>query len=434
MKILLKDLLIILVLPNLTFHLISSHFGAERSLINIDYAICALIYVIFRNKILLLITLSFCIFFDFINIFKQLFFFVRASDIFYLLKYSLYSSNEYKILGFLILIIIISFFLIYTKNHLNKKNTLIIFNILLTIYITTNVFLLNKIITISYTLNYFDVRNTFFYNQFYENDTPLMQKDMESVLSINDLNLKKNVLFIIVESFGLPHIKEINQEITAPLNKIIKLKKQGDINYTGFTIGAEMREFCSFEVINYNIKNSNIDFNECLVNKINKLGYESISVHGTSGFMYDRKYWYPKIGFKNSIFLDSGLNLKSISMCKSFPGACDQDIAMTVVNQLNQNKKTFLYWLTLNTHHPYKLQDLKIKPFNCKKYNIEEDSAACRNLSLQNQFFNSLTKVIKNYKGDSLQVILVGDHTPPMPLTEKEVFVKNKVPYYIYEK
>lgn len=434
MKNIFKDIFITLVIPNLVFYLISLYFGTERAFFNIDYAICAFVYVIYRNKVLLFTILLFCIFFDFINIFKQLFFFVRFFDIFYLLKYSFYSSIEYKFLGLATFTFFTGFFLLYTNSHLNKKNILIILNALVISYLAINVFLLNKNIIISYTLEYFKIRSNFFYKQFHEDETPLKYKNMESILNTNTLNQNKKVLFIIVESFGLPHIKEINEEILAPLNKKIKLKKQGNINYTGFTIGAEMREFCNFKVVNYNIKNSNINFNECLVNKINKLGYESVSVHGTSGFMYDRKYWYPKIGFKKSIFLDSGLDLRSISMCKSFPGACDQDIAMIIIDQLNQDKKTFLYWLTLNTHHPYKIQDLKIKPFNCTKYNIVEDSAACRNLSLQNQFFNTLTKVIDSYKGDSLRIILVGDHAPPMPLTEKEVFVKDKVPYYIYEK
>lgn len=435
MKSLLKDLSIIIIIPNLVFLLISFLFNTERSLINIDYLLCAVVFFVTRSRILLLASIVTVVFFDFIGIFKQLFFFVRISDILYLLKFSFFASIEYQLLGLGVVLLIVAAYLMYTKSHLDKKNVLISINIIVVFYLFFFVALDLDNITRSYARKYFENRELFFITKFYETEIPLERNDnMDSILSLEEVQTHDKVLFVINESFGVPIDEKINPALIAPVQHLIPLKSQGILNYTGFTIGGEMREFCKFQVVNYNIKNSNIDFSHCLINQIHALGYETTSIHGTSGFMYDRKYWYPKVGFSQQIFLDQGLDLREISMCKSFPGACDQDLAKTVLEQLNQDKKHFIYWLTLNTHNPYKLKDLKTEPFDCESHNIEPTSAACRNFSLQKQFFLTLATVVEQYKGEHLKIIVVGDHMPPMPMDQQELFRRDKVPYYIFEK
>ncbi|NHB58089.1 sulfatase-like hydrolase/transferase [Acinetobacter sp. 194] len=388
-----------------------------------------------KSRILLLASIVVVVFYDFINIFKQLFFFVRVSDILYLLKFSFLASIEYQLLGLGVVLLIVAAYLMYTKSHLDKKNVLISINIIVVFYLIFFVALDNEDITRSNTKKYFENRDRFFFEKFYETEVPLeLNEKMDSVLSLDKVKTHDKVLFVINESFGVPLNSKINEELIAPVEKLIPLTNQGIVSYSGFTIGGEMREFCKFRVVNYNIKNSNIDFSHCLINQIHALGYETTSIHGTSGFMYDRKYWYPKVGFSQQIFLDQGLDLREISMCKSFPGACDQDLAKTVIEQLNQDKKHFVYWLTLNTHNPYKLKDLKTEPFDCEHYNIVPTSATCRYLSLQKQYFLTLANIVEQYKGEHLKIILVGDHMPPLPMEQRVMFERDRVPYYIFEK
>ena len=121
------------------------------------------------------------------------------------------------------------------------------------------------------------------------------------------------------------------------------------------------------------------EFLGCLPSKLKKQGYSTYVMHGTDGELYDRKRWYPLVGFEHVLFKDS---FKKSRNCKSFSGKCDYDLLELMSGIFANNEKVFLYWLTLNTHSPYD-DKLFIDGLNCKKYNINTDSETCLNLKQQ---------------------------------------------------
>jgi phosphoglycerol transferase MdoB-like AlkP superfamily enzyme len=247
-------------------------------------------------------------------------------------------------------------------------------------------------------------------------------------------NTHDKVLLVVNESWGVTANQAIQNDILSPLlNSTHTIKvKQNKLSFIGVTLGGELRELCAKAPIHYNLKNQTEGFENCLPNKYKQLGYNTIAVHGAIGFMYDRQYWYPRAGFQEMLFRDKGLNIPD-SRCYSFPGSCDSDIADRIVEKFKSNDKLFLYWLTLNTHAIYDKRDLKIDLFDCSKFNIETNTAACRNLKLQKQFFYTLSKMITQSSLSGTRVIVVGDHEPPLIEDKERVFIKGKVPILEFE-
>lgn len=441
MKIISKNLILslfIIFIFNITFFCISLWTETMRSIVNIDYFL-VLIFLFFKRKILCICFFLIISFIDFINIFFQIFPIIRLENLFYLLKFSLLSTNIYKFFGFAVLIVIFIQILLIQKIYKEKQNLnlIIIFNIFVFILLGKNIFskiednlFLEKINYIVYSGldDYMKSRNGLFMELF-EKKGPAFQKIKGEKIYFDESH--KKILFIINESWGVPYDKNIQKEIIKPILDLKRKRLENIIldnkKFSGFTLSAELRELCHLIPLHYNLKNQNIGFEECIPNLMKKSGYKTISVHGALGLMYDREYWYPRAGFSESLFQDSGLNLPN-SRCFSFPGNCDRDIAMRVIEQFKKNDKIFLYWLTLNTHAVYDKRDLKKDDFKCNIFNIIEDSEVCRNLKLQRQFFSILADVVSSPALNGSKVIIVGDHIPPLFQKQNNIFVDGVVP------
>ncbi|ENX38213.1 sulfatase-like hydrolase/transferase [Acinetobacter sp. NIPH 2100] len=438
---------VIIFLSNFSILILAWWTGCERALINVDYFL-AFFFLVFRQKLLFAFIFSIIYFFDFLGVFSQIFPFVRFADILYLLKFSFISSDSYKLYGFsLLFFLIIGFYLIIKlyKDDL-KKYFLVIFNILIMIYGYYIYFEDNKKVSFwkpegkgvvaSQFLNYLDYRNRGFIKTYAVDGEAFQRGNVPSASKslFNDLSKHKKVLLIVNESWGVPNELAIQKDVLAPLlnsSKIIKIE-QGEIDFEGFTIGGELRELCQKAVVHFNLKNQMKGFENCLPNLYKQNGYQTVAVHGALGLMYDREYWYPRAGFKKMLFRDQGLNLPN-SHCYSFPGNCDQDIAQRVLEEFEVTDKLFLYWLSLSTHAIYDKRDLKVDLFDCKKNQIKDDTASCRNLKLQTQFFDTLSKLINSPALKGTYVVIVGDHEPPILREEKSVFVHSKVSYINFE-
>ena len=242
------------------------------------------------------------------------------------------------------------------------------------------------------------------------------------------------ILLVVNEAWGVPTNAAIQNDVLSPIldNNDAHNFQQETLSFIGATIAGELRELCAKAPIHYNLKNQTEGFEDCLPNKYKNLGYNTVAVHGAIGFMYDRQYWYPRAGFQQMLFRDKGLNIPD-SRCYSFPGNCDSDIAHRIVEQFDKNDKLFLYWLTLNTHAIYDKRDLRTDLFDCTKYNIESNTAVCRNLKLQKQYFHTLSQIISHPSLSGTRVIVVGDHEPPLIEEKETVFISGKVPIFEFE-
>ncbi|NKG35886.1 integrase [Acinetobacter junii] len=428
-------------------YLVSRWTNTERLILNLDYFI-PLFLLFFRSKLLFIISFVVISFFDFLILFSQIFPFIHLSDLIYLLKFSFLSSSMYKLYGVIVILLLcLQIFLIikiFEKKE-DIKAILIIFNICILFYAFHVNFSerqdgkfwkpeKNQIIA-SQLINYWDYRNKGFLQTYNMQGDAFQNSKIKGATQelFNNPYVSDKVLVVINESWGVPINDMIQQDVLAPLLNSYNISdvKQGILEFEGFTIGGELRELCQKAVSHFNLKNQKKGFENCLPHVYQKAGYKTISVHGALGLMYDRQYWYPRAGFGKMLFRDQGLNLPD-SYCYSFPGNCDWDIEKKVEQQFKENKKVFLYWLTLNTHATYDKRDLNIDIFNCEKYKIQNDNESCRNLKLQTQYFYTLSKLMKSPYLKGTKVIVVGDHQPPIMSGENN-FKKNKIPYFEFK-
>lgn len=438
--------LIIILILNLTMGILAWWTGTERSLINIDYFL-PLVLLGFRQKILFILAFIIVYFFDFLMIFSQIFPFIRMEDIFYLLKFSLISSKVYIYYAFLLIVLFIlnSFILIKIYKPELKISLFFVFNILILTYAYQENFgnypskgfwkPNGDRFVYSQLIQYKEYMNKSFIET-YELKGDAFQKVKVSSASqslYRDIENKK-VLLIVNESWGVPNNPAINKAVMKDLinNKNVINFKESYLDFKGYTLSGELRELCQKVPSHFNLKDQKTGFENCLPNIYKKKGYETVAVHGALGIMYDRKFWYPRAGFNTLLFRDEGLNLHE-SFCYSFPGNCDSDIALKVEEQFNKNDSLFLYWLTLNTHSIFDLRDLKQDYLSCEDINVDIKSAACRNLKLQAQFFNTLSNLVNSESMKGTKVIVVGDHEPPIIENENETFIESQVPVIEFE-
>jgi len=255
---------------------------------------------------------------------------------------------------------------------------------------------------------------------------------------IEDFDLsKKNdnqYLLVIVESLGLFNEDSMNQLLFEPLmSSDLREKfeiKQGEVPFAGSTYAGEMRELCGIKT-HFPFDVSQVK--NCLPEKFKMKGYHTVSFHGYYGEFYYRKEWYPKIGFEESNFLNN-LKEEFVRTCgMAFPGVCMEDMAQKVHQQLLafDNKKQFVYWLTLQSHLPLDIRNSDSSHLNCGVSDmLRQNSDLCvwsRTLYKQ---FELIAQILKDPALQNIHVLLVGDHAPPFVSYEtRKHFVEGKVPF-----
>lgn len=437
LKTLLVSVLMILI-PNIMMTLLAYVTDTQRVIISIDYFV-PLLLLAYRQRLLFVIAFIMISLADFLVLFTQLFPFIRLSDLVYLSKFAFISSSSYQLYGVTFIVLIIAQSYLYLKVYKAdyNKTLLVLFNIIILYYtfsmnfmdIDNNVVGSQSISNIDYINNGFIQTFTMTGDAFQKSTAKGSTADL-----FNRPDSHDKVLLVVNEAWGVTTDASIQKDVLSPIlnNLAVNNIKQETLDFFGVTLAGELRELCAKAPIHFNLKNQKEGFEDCLPNRYKELGYHTVAVHGAIGFMYDRQYWYPRAGFEQMLFRDKGLNIPD-SRCYSFPGNCDSDIADRVVEKFATTDKLFLYWLTLNTHAIYDKRDLKNDLFDCSKYNININTAVCRNLKLQKQFFYILSQMIADPALSNTRVIVVGDHEPPLVEDDSKVFVKGKVPIIEFE-
>ncbi|GAF57648.1 hypothetical protein JCM18902_361 [Psychrobacter sp. JCM 18902] len=444
-KIILGGLLIVL-LPNIVMSLLAYLIDAKRLIINIDYFI-PLLLLACRQRLLFVIAFIMISLADFLVLFTQLFPFIRLSDLVYLSRFAFISSSSYQLYGITLIVLIIAQIYLYLKIYKAdyNKTLLVLFNIIIFYYAYSVYFLdnsrrsfltINTHIVGSQLISNMDyISSSFIQTYTMTGDALQTTKINSSTIELFDYpNSHDKVLLVVNESWGVTANAAVQNDVLSPIldSPVVSRSEQNTLPFIGATIAGELRELCAKAPIHFNLKNQLEGFEDCLPNRYKDLGYNTVAVHGAIGFMYDRQYWYPRTGFQEMLFRDQGLNIPE-SRCYSFPGNCDTDIAGRVVEKFATNDKLFLYWLTLNTHATYDTRDLETDLFDCRQYNIAADTADCRNLKLQKQFFYTLSQMIAGPAFSGTRVIVVGDHEPPFIEESSTVFISEQVPTFEFE-
>ncbi len=247
----------------------------------------------------------------------------------------------------------------------------------------------------------------------------------------------RNVVIVIVESLGYMLDPTARARIAGPLYDQQIAQKyvvtSGSTTYYGSTTAGEMRELCDTRTF-YADYAGKYGYS-CLPKLLHRRGYVSLAVHGFSGGMFGRQFWYPGLGFDKAIFGDKLLK-ESPRLCGSaFRGVCDADLAPVIANEAKQlgppDKPRLIYWLTLNTHIPVAPDDA-LTNFNCLGVDSQfAQPTVCRMAELWHDFFAAVSKLALDPSIAPAEILIVGDHAPPLwSKRGRAEFAAGKVAWY----
>lgn len=434
-----KQILLIasyLIFTNLFFAVVSYYLGLNRPLINLDYLIVLIFCCSTRNillsNVLLILSLFLIYSIDLILLILQIFPFVNFNDLIYLSNFIFNAPILYRIslLG-MIVIFFIYFFIIrdivFKKININYYQYLILILICSIALLTSNSITssIESVKQIQY--RFFNSQLIFFieneqssFLKFNHNKNLLGPSPYQAATQplrakiILKKKLSNKILVIVNESWGQTLYKDQQEAILKPIyQKKSKLDfiEQGGFSVVGATVAGEIRELCHKRPLALDLKYINAhELQDCLPNQLKNLGYQTYAFHGAKSMMYERDSWYPKIGFKHIFFFDQ---LPKAGLCYSFEGRCDVKMLPYIKYSLQHSPKSFVYWLTLNTHAPYE-DKIFYKGLNCKAVGIKETTETCGNYKLQYQFFYSLSQLIDDPSMKGVEVYIAGDHSPPI--------------------
>ncbi|SEI62706.1 hypothetical protein SAMN05216201_101275 [Pseudomonas linyingensis] len=440
-------LLLIVIVPNLLFVVMAWLAGVGRSYLNLDYAVAVFVVALgFRWSGALLFL--FLLLVDLLVVVGQLFPFVRFSDLLYLAKFTFISSAQYQVAISVIAVGVLAkcWVLLFFGRRISPVGGVIAFNLLVFLYMfkvygvggggedkfwrVSNVSLVS-----SQVVDFVRYRSSGFLKSAELKGEPftVLRADAGAVPQwIGNLDgkaLPEKLLLVVNESWGVPRDPKVQEALLQPLRAVSRGEvEQGNLSFVGATVAGELRELCQLRPNNFNLAAVTDGFGECLPNRLRRKGYRTASVHGAVSLMYDRRHWYPRVGFDESVFFESS---RWPERCYSFPGACDLDLRATVGDFLRLDGKRFLYWLTLNSHAFYDQRDIREDVFDCRLFDVDSGSRECLNLKLQAQFFHGLGELLGSGILRGTAVLVVGDHEPPLTKTrgEKAVFAEGMVPW-----
>lgn len=432
------------LLLNTGFVVVAHTVGVPRPFVNLDYAVALVLFAFGFQGLGAVIGLAFLLS-DTLVLVGQIFPFPRFSDLFYLLKFSALASTLHQVLIFGVVVLVSAKFagLLVAGRRVKPVSALIALNFLVvTTYlfaqfrdeegVATKYWRVQTSAVASQFAFLVSMRSSLFL-EFFEHEGDVFKPgsagasaawDAQGVSKRHD-----RLLLLVIESWGVPLNKEIERSLLSPLRQIpAAVFETGHTKFAGFTIDGELRELCGLTPLHFNLRDVDTGFENCLPKRLRAVGYKTAAMHGATSLMYDRRHWYPRAGFDEMTFFEDRVWPRR---CYSFPGACDLDMLPELDKFFSQPGKRFMYWLTLNTHAPYDVRDLRSDHFDCVAYRIGEDTESCRLLKLQADFFAGLAQQLRSDAMKGVDVIIVGDHAPKMMNIEErtENFSMNSVPW-----
>ena len=439
-----------LICTNLVFWFLGYSINADRYWIVLDYLwILPLFFFQYKYTQILFFLLFISIYFiDVLYWIRQFFPFITLQDFTNFLTYLPFAPKIYwYFLGFGFVYLILLIFMLRKLSKLAIPQMLLPYLLLYTVFYGLvfdyrGVNYSDHLKTQGYWGSMYETYANLKFNRnlhWQQAKTPQFSPaSFPSVLqSVIDVRQPPNkIVFILNESWGISAIdKHLNDDVIQAVVKHPKVDviATGESPAGNGTIMAEIREMCALTSDSPNFKLADLQqFDNCLPRQLRRQGYVNHSFHGAEAGMYARDEWYSGIGFSHPKFYP---NFDRLERCSSFPGACDKNILLEVAKQ-NQNDqhKSFIYWLTLNSHHPYSEKDIEQWTFDCQSPRFNQRQEVCRNLNLQAQFFNHLAEKIQQGDFKETTFVVVGDHVPPLVSDrDKQSFKADRVPFIVFK-
>lgn len=424
--------LLLIVFPNIAFLMLAWFTNTARPVVNLDYFIVALLLVMPIRLVRWIGMLLFwlVVLFDSLMFIMQLFPFMDFSGALYLAPFILKAPLLYKLTCLVFLLYIIGIPVLLSK--FSKKTNF--FHVLLVCLPLTIIGYFTGHLQYHYrTLynnnafgrdNFYYVKSQFELYRINQADAFIQESGVAPVFSqlkfdraANRLSqpYSRRILFITNESWGQPKNPALQEAVLAKLmaeRSQFEYWQIGHFPFVGATVQGEVRELCGLGVKGFALKHTPTNqLASCLPNKLKQQGYTTVAMHGASSLLYDRSSWYPKAGFEQVI---TGEKMIGKPTCLAFSGVCDSELFDTVRQEFATHEKLFFYWMTLTSHADYPEQDLFNHRLQCEQYGLPKETSLCRNFSLQTQFFDGLAELIKQPEMRGVEVIVVGDHSPPV--------------------
>lgn len=426
--------LLFLVLPNVLFWGFAWYLQLARPLINLDYFIVSALIVLplpfYLNRILAGVAFFTLAVFDILMLVMQLFPFMDIGALIYLAPFIFEGPRLYLVLSALALVALVLTF--YLLCRFSKKQSWKMVWLVAAVF----GFVGYQIRWITYydvPAEYFAVDSYYYFNtqyglytDHYENpfvsatrNQPKLGAGQEEYAAKRFAQpFSDKLMLIVVESWGVAREASVQRDILKALydqQDNLEFIEEGFFDFHGATVNGELRELCQMRVLEGGYALGKIDdeeYKDCLPNQLKRLGYKTTGMHGASSLLYDRLHWYKKAGMDTQIFAE---HVPEVPRCHAFNGACDDGLMEVIAQEFkkNQDNKFFLYWLTLTNHFPYNQTDLSNTRLDCDKHQLFAGDI-CHNFRLHAQFFDALGELIKRPEMAGVEVILVGDHMPPI--------------------
>ncbi len=422
--------LLFILIPNLIFLVISIFTETSRPFLNIDYVL-PIMLLLLNNKLcqllgcigLVIVTIP-----DIAMFVIQLFPFMDLQGALYLAPFMLQGPTRYII--FILIIVIYTLLSPVLIKWISKPVD------------NFHILLVGGAVLV---LSYFSYTSDLQYKQgsgatFGSNNHYIMASQIDLYFEIQEVSFLKaasviptfsptnyervvarlnqpyndKILLIIVESLGASSNRDLQQEILKPVSQqqdLFESYEKGIYEGPASTVDAELKELCAQDVKGYGLRLApKGSFSKCLPKALAEQGYQTTALHGASGKLYDRFSWYKRAGFQNTVFSE---NIPEAERCSAFNGVCDKEIFPIIKDHFKEDKPLFFYWMTLTSHAPYAKKDIYSERIDCAHYNVTDDEV-CRNMRLQAQFFESLAELNKQPEMSGVEVVLIGDHLPPI--------------------
>lgn len=435
---------VVTVLMNVPFWILSQVIYINRPVISYDFLFALLLMSISTRLALLYLTTSF--FGEIISISAFNYQFSNASDFILTVNYlqllevaqwfTIYNVfYALVIIGALVVIVLSSLLIRKSKVNVRCVVVFILFIFISDIQVGSNVFRPQDSIIFRYNLAGSQMFSLVISQlgkkqQAYSNTAvPIGDSvlDLIDIYQWAEMNPLRSILFVIVESYGHSNIEELNMWVSAPLSHSEYTLKRSLVAFRGATTSGELRSLCSLSASYLTVKAANVS--ECLPNRLQKLGWSTVSFHGFSRAMFDRFQWWKQIGFTQSVFVED-IHTSAENRCGSiFKGVCDRHLLALAMKSL-QRPKSFVYVLTLDTHLPVAITPLRADiSALCEKNAL--DMVPC--MHFQN-IRNTIEVTMQQVQSMTIKplVVVIGDHAPPFQTLEyRDLFHDSVVPAFV---
>ncbi|NJN00143.1 MAG: hypothetical protein HC793_00170 [Aquincola sp.] len=259
---------------------------------------------------------------------------------------------------------------------------------------------------------------------------PLPASHLDALTKWAESHPDGRVMVVIVESLGAHRDEAIRDWLDRHLLEGIDSEgriEHGLLFSRGATTAGELRTLCALAGAYYRVTTDAAA--GCLPRHFQRLGWASTALHGFTGRMFDRRTWWPLLGFDHLLFAED-LQTPAAPKCGlAFRGACDVDVLRHAA-QVLQAPRSLAYVLTLNTHLPS--APIAPEPELVALCKVQRsDDEVCGFVQSLGQVLSSVRQVLKDLPEDTA-LLLVGDHPPPFARpTQRIQFLDTQVPYYL---